>query len=204
MTEPTQNSFQSDNGQLPEEKDKESKIGKAGQLEEIEKLIAEKEEYLAGWKRAKADFINYKKDELRRLEEIAKFGNEDLIRDLITVLDSFDLAILALESQAQNDAEQTEAVPLKEGHYGAGAEKPKTKSNWQGMYMIRSQLEGVLKKKGLERIMISVGQPFDPALHESIASVESDLKSGTVVEEVERGYTLYGRIIRPARVKIAK
>lgn len=186
MTEPIQNSFQSNDSQLPKKEDGESKVGNENQPEELagenlkaktEKLIAEKEEYLAGWKRVKADFINYKKDELKRLEEIARFGNEDLIRDLITVLDSFDLGLLAMEKEGK-------AV--------------------KGMYMIRTQLEDVLKRKGLERVMISVGQPFDPALHESIASVESDLKSGMIVEEVERGYLLHGRMIRPARVKIAK
>lgn len=186
MTEPTQNSFQPDDNQLPKKEDGKLKAEKENQPEEfeggnlkakIEKLITEKEEYLGGWKRAKADFINYKKDELKRLKEIVKFGNEDLIRDLITVLDSFDLGLAAMEKEGK-------AV--------------------KGMYMIRAQLEDMLKKRGLERVMISVGQPFDPGLHESIASVESDLKSGTIVEEVERGYLLHGRVIRPARVKIAK
>jgi len=56
----------------------------------------------------------------------------------------------------------------------------------------------------LERIIISVGQPFDPGLQEAVAEIESDKTSGTIVEEVERGYLLNGKLIRPARVKIAK
>lgn len=161
----------------PEEATSNNSLKEKELKAEIEKLIAEKEEYLAGWKRAKADFINYQKEELKRLEEITKFGQMDLLRDLIIVLDSFDLGLEALEK---------EGVAVR------------------GMYMIRTQLEDVLRKRGLERIMISVGQPFDPALHEAVAEVESSLKPGTVVEEVRRGYMLHGKVIRPAQVKIAK
>lgn len=134
-------------------------------------------EYLAGWQRAKADLSNYKKEEAKRLEEVAKFSNEVLIRDLLTVLDSFDLGIAALEKESK-------------------AEK--------GIYLIRTQLEDALKKFGLARLIVSVGQEFDPALHEAIAVVDSDKSSGKIVEEVERGYTLHGKLIRPARVKVAK
>lgn len=132
-------------------------------------------EYLAGWQRAKADFSNYKKDEAKRFEEVAKFSNELLVKELIGVLDSFDLSLSVLEGKEQ-----------------------------KGMFLIRTQLEDVLRKFGLERIIVSVGQPFDPALQEAIVSVESDKPVGTVVEEVERGYTLHGKVIRPARVKVAK
>jgi molecular chaperone GrpE len=141
------------------------------------KCPKERDEYLEGWKRAKADLLNYKKDETKRFETIIKFSQESFIRDLITVLDSFDLALLALE---------------KEGK----AEK--------GIYLIRSQLEDILKQNGLERVIISVGQLFDPSLQEAIASVESDKPSGTIIEEVERGYLLHGKLVRPVRVKVAK
>ena|SRR3989338_8815249 len=144
-------------------------------VEKLEKCEVEKEEYLNGWKRAKADFINYQKDEVKRFEEAVKFANWDLVRDLITVLDSFDLAIAVLGKEAE-----------------------------KGTYLIRNQLEDVLRKRGLERIMISVGQKFDPTLHEAISEVESDQPAGTIVEEVERGYLLNGRVIRPVRVKISK
>jgi molecular chaperone GrpE len=143
---------------------------------EIEKLKKQSEEYLDGWKRAKAELINYKKEDLARLEEVARFGNEDLIRELVPVLDSFDLGLITFE---------------KEGLAS------------KGFYMIRSQLEDILKKRGLERIMVSVGQPFDPGLQESIAEIESNLPAGQVVEEVEKGYLLHGRVLRPARVKVS-
>ena len=141
------------------------------------KCQKERDEYLDGWKRTKADLINYKKDEAKRFETMIKFSNESLVRDLIIVLDSFDLALMALE---------------KEGK----AEK--------GIYLIRAQIEDILKQNGLERVIISVGQQFDPSLQEAVASVESDKPSGIIIEEVERGYTLHGKLVRPARVKVAK
>lgn len=137
------------------------------------------EEYLNGWKRAKADLINYKKDEAKRFEDVIKFGNELLVRDLITTLDTFNLAVASLEKSGTVD---------------------------KGIYMIKSQLEDALKRHGLEKLVVSVGEPFNPALQEAIAEVEASpsTSSGQVVEEVEAGYTLNGKVIRPARVKVAK
>lgn len=147
------------------------------EIDELAKCQKEKDEYLDGWKRAKADLINHKKDEAKRFEIMVKFSQEAMIRDLISVLDSFDLAVLALERDGK-------------------AEK--------GIYLIKSQLEDNLKKYGLEKVIVSVSQPFDANFQEAIAAVESDKPSGTVIEEVERGYLLHGKLIRPARVKVAK
>ena len=141
------------------------------------KCLKEKDEYLDGWKRAKAELINYKKDEAKRFEAIIKFSNEALIKEIIKVLDSFDLALNSLE---------------KEGK----AEK--------GIYLIRAQLEDILKQNGLERIIVGIGQQFDPAFYEVVASVESDKESGIIIEEVEKGYFLNGKLIKPARVKVVK
>lgn len=143
--------------------------------EELEKCKAERDEYLNGWKRAKADLINYQKDEQKRMEEFMKFANKELLRELITVMDSFDLAIATLGERLD-----------------------------KGTLMIRTQLEDVLKKQGLERLAVAIGAPFDPAVHEAVAAVESTEPPGTIVEEVERGYALNGRVIRPARVKVVK
>ena len=76
--------------------------------------------------------------------------------------------------------------------------------NFRGMHLIRNQLEDTLKKRGLERIIIAAGNPFDPNFHEAVGEAESDQPEGTVAEEIGRGYTVNGRVVRPARVKIAK
>lgn len=145
--------------------------------EKLKKCEAERDEYLAGWQRAKADFINYKRDELKRLEEVARYGNEKLIEEMISILDSFDLGITTLEKNGPVD---------------------------KGIYIIRTQIEDLLKKYGLSRIPIKVGEPFDPAVAEAIAEEESEMPAGTVIEEIEAGYKLYDKVIRPARVKISK
>lgn len=143
---------------------------------DLEKTEKERDEYLDGWKRAKADLINYKKDELRRLEEVARFGSESLILELISILDDFDLALATLE---------------KEGT----AEK--------GIYLIKSRFEDILKRRGLERIKVEEGDKFDPNYHEAIIAVQEEGKEAdTVAEEIEAGYTLHGKVIRPARVRV--
>ncbi len=147
------------------------------QGDELAGCRKERDEYLDGWKRAKADLINHKKDEIKRFEAIMKMANESLIKELIGVLDSFDLALNNLE---------------KEGK----AEK--------GVYLIRTQLEDILRKSGLEKMAVVPGRPFDPSFCEAIAAVESDKPSGTIIEEIEKGYSLGGKLIRPARVKVAK
>ena len=147
------------------------------QENELEKLKKERDEYLAGWQRAKADFINYKKDETRRLEEIARYGSEDIIFEAIGVLDNFDLALRAMEKNGNVD---------------------------KGIYMIKSQIEDMLKRHGAERIKINPGDKFDPRTSEAIALIESDLPEGVVVEEIEAGYKIYDKILRPARVKVSK
>ncbi|MBI2514827.1 nucleotide exchange factor GrpE [Candidatus Wolfebacteria bacterium] len=169
---------------------------KADKIEERIACQKERGEYLDGWKRAKADLANYKKDEAKRFEEIIKFSQSSLVRDLITVLDSFDLAILALESQTRIHADSPQAR--------INAETDRANNDLKGMYLIRTQLEDILRKNGLERILISAGDQFDPRVAEVIAQVESEKPSGTIVEEVERGYLLNGKLIRPARVKVAK
>ena len=143
----------------------------------LSKCEKEKQEYLAGWQRAKADFINYKKEEMARLNDMARYGSEDLIRDLITVLDNFDLGLRALER----------AGPVE-----------------KGVYMIRTQLEDIVRKRGVEKIQIVLGSPFDPNIAEAIAEGESDNPPGSVIEIIEPGYKLHDKILRPVRVRIAK
>ncbi len=143
----------------------------------IVKLESEKEEYLNGWKRAKADLINYKKEETARLENFAKFSNEMLTADLIPALDSFELSLSVLK----------DGDPAK-----------------KGMELIRSQLEDILKKHGLERIKIQRGDPFDTNLAEAVGEVNAAEPPGTIAEEVSGGYRLHNKVIKPVRVKLSK
>lgn len=136
----------------------------------------ERAEYLAGWQRAKADLINYKREQETKISEYYKFANEGLILDILPVLDSFEMAMKHL------------------------SENEKDKNN--GIEQIRNQLKSILKNNGVEEIQ-AVGEKFNPELHESIEVVEGK-ESGLVVEEVQKGYGLHGKIIRPSKVRVGK
>lgn len=158
-------------GGLP---DLQQKIKKQkGQLAACAK---ERKDYLEGWQRAKADHINYKNDEGKRFEDMARFVTAGLIQEIMPVLDSFDLAL---------------------GH-GLPPEVEK------GILLIRSQFEDILKRRGLEEIHVRTGDEFNPEKHESIGEVESQIFAGKIAEVVQRGYMFRDKVLRPARVRIAK
>ena len=143
---------------------------------DLERIDKERKEYLDGWQRAKADLINYRKDERSRLEDLARYAAGDMVQELIGVLDNFDLAL------------------------GAGVPPEVEK----GIVLIRSQLESIVRKQGVETVDTKIGDPFDPALHESIGEEESDAPAGAIARILQKGYRMQGRIIRPARVKLVK
>lgn len=144
--------------------------------EDLKKCETERKEYLEGWQRSKADFINYRKDEGKRFGEMAVFVTAGFIQEVLPVLDSFNLAL------SHSLAPEVE----------------------KGILLIRSQLEDVLKKRGLEQIKIEPGENFNPEKHESMGEMESDFPEGKIVEEIQKGYFFQGKVLRPARVKIAK
>lgn len=142
---------------------------------DLKKSEGERKEYLEGWQRAKADGINYKRDEGKRLEDMARFIAMGLIQDIMPVLDSFDLAL---------------------GH-GLPSELAR------GVLLIRSQFEDILRKRGLEEIATHPGEEFDPARHESIGEMQSDVSPGAIAEVVQKGYLFRGNVLRPARVRLS-
>ena len=148
-------------------------------LEECEK---QKEEYLAGWQRARADFLNYKKEEMERLAEIMKYGIEEMILKVLPILDNFEMAENKLSNKDDEDI--------------------------KGLLQIKNQIMDFLKNQGVEEIK-SVGEKFDPNLHEVVAEVAEDgppqaKEPEIIVEEVQRGYKINGRLLRSAKVKINK
>lgn len=166
---------------MDEESKKDQKKEEVDEITVLQEKLAaaeaQRDEYLAGWQRAKADLINYKKDEFKHLEDVARYGSVDLIRDLITVLDNFDLGLRTLEKSG----------PVE-----------------KGVYLIRSQIEDILKKRGLTKFNVKPGDLFDPSIAEAMSEVEADRPPGTVVEEIEPGYRLHDKVLRAARVIIAR
>ena len=147
------------------------------QIEELEK---QKEEYLNGWKRERADFLNYKKEEMERISALLKYANEELLLKILPVLDNIYLA----EKQIPEDLKNHKWV--------------------EGILQLKNQISEFLKQEGVEEIK-AVGERFNPNFHEVVGEKEvKDKEHGIIVEETQKGYTLFGKVIRPARVKISK
>jgi len=161
-----------------EKKDKEINIEEIKkQLEECQK---QKEEYLAGWQRARADFLNYKKEEVERIEELLKYASEELILKLLPILDNFEIAEKKLPDTLKDE------------------------ENVKGLLQVKAQMQDFLKGLGIEEIKAS-GERFDPNLMEIIEQVETkDKESGVVIEEIQKGYKINGRLLRPAKIKVVK
>lgn len=157
-------------------KDKDQKKDAA----ELEKLAAKADEYLNGWKRAKADYLNFKKETEKHQTEIIQFANAAFIAELIPIYNNFKLAL---------------------GH----ASKDQKDSDWfKGVEHIKKQFENFFKQLGIEEIR-TVGEKFDPEYHEAVESVESKKeKSNIILEQITVGYTLHGKVINPAKVRVAK
>jgi molecular chaperone GrpE len=128
--------------------------------------------------RALADFENYRRRVERDRERTAVAGKRDILVSLLEVLDGFDRALPYLSTAPPSVAE--------------------------GVQAIHRRMLDLLNAQNVKAIK-TVGQPFDPAAHEAIGAVESDeYPSGTVTEEVQRGYRLGDELLRPARVRVAR
>jgi len=164
-------------------KDNETKnTEKTAEPTEIEKIKAERDEYLAGWQRAKADFANSKKQTEAMMKEFRTMANEGLIEELLAVLSSFEMA------------------------FGNKAAWEKIDKNWRmGVEHIYSQLKGILEQNGLNEIN-PIDAKFDPNLHEAVRyeKVEDKKNDHAILAVVEKGYKLGAKLIRPAKVVVAE
>jgi molecular chaperone GrpE len=152
--------------------------GEASAVEQIQKLVEEKQDLQNTLLRRQADFENYRKRVERERAQERHRGAELLIEQVLPVLDAFDLA---LSGQS-------------------GAASPEYR---KGFEIIRAQLWNALAKQGLQPIE-AVGKPFDPNLHHAIENVPTAAQpEGTVVGEMQTGYMFHGRVLRPAMVRVA-
>jgi len=152
----------------------------AGPAAELQALQAERDDLLARLKRLSADYVNYQKRVQRDMEETREFANAELIRDLLGVLDDMERALEAAK------ANHSEDDPLL-----------------AGMQLVYKKALEVLGRYGLQPIQ-AAGQAFDPARHEAMMQQPSAEHAGpTVLAELQKGYELKGRVLRPARVVIS-
>jgi molecular chaperone GrpE len=144
---------------------------------ELARLKNERDLLVDRMARMQADFDNARKRAQREQQEFRDYALSDFIRTLLPILDSFDRAIAAT---------------------GSGEDLRK------GVELINRQLHGALAKLGVEAVAAE-GEPFDPTVHEALGMVETnEVDDNHVAEELQRGYKLKGRLLRPAMVRVAK
>jgi molecular chaperone GrpE len=137
-------------------------------------------EYLADLKRLKAEFENYRKRVLREQTRALELAAEPLVAKLLEVIDEFELALMAAEA------------------------KPDFDRFLHGVELVYAKLMDILRSEGLERIEAE-DRPFDPQRHEALLQSEGEAEGEPYVADVLRaGYTLKGRVIRPAGVKVGR
>ncbi|NPV46678.1 MAG: nucleotide exchange factor GrpE [Armatimonadetes bacterium] len=165
-----------DSSEQPEAIEEEVDNATERRLLELEQqLVAKHEDYL----RAVADLQNFRRRSAEERAQQLQYANEQLIAELLPVLDNFDRAT------------------------GCTVEGEAAQSLHRGICMVRDQLYDVLTRFGVAPIPAR-GAMFDPAFHEAVERVvDGSVSEGTIVEEVLPGYTLNGRVIRPAKVKVA-
>ena len=147
--------------------------------EEYRKLQELADEHQARTLRVQADFDNFRRRTQKEKEELAQYATSKLVTELLPVLDNFERALATAPASADSEAFT------------------------KGVNMIFRQLDGVLKSQGLTA-MESVGQPFNPEYHQAIMQVESEEhEEGIVTEEVQKGYLLKDKVLRPAMVKVS-
>lgn len=149
-------------------------------IKELKEKAAERDKFLGLLQRTKADFNNYQKRIMREMEALKTHVLSEFIRELLPVLDDFERAI--------NSAE----------------ENPNFESFHEGVKLIDKRLREVLQKHEVQPIE-ALGEVFDPNFHEALLVEETqEHPENTVIDELQKGYQMPGRVLRPSKVKIAR
>jgi molecular chaperone GrpE len=146
--------------------------------EKIDNLEKQMNEYVENWKRERADFVNYKNNEAKRVEEIVKYSSEGLVIEILDIMDGLDMALAHVPAD------------IKEKH-----------ASWlEGLEGVSRNMEKLLSRYSIEKIKVE-GEKFDPSIHEVVGIEE---QGGENIAQVRSGYKMFDKVIRPARVKIIK
>ncbi len=148
--------------------------------QELETARSENEAAADMMLRLAAEMDNYKKRVLKERESLIKYGSQGLVQELLPILDNFGRAI------------------------ESGNESREFDSFLEGVVMIFKQMSDALERKGISEID-AVGEVFDPNIHEAVMQVNSEeYPENIVVEELQKGYMLHDRVIRPAMVTVSR
>ncbi len=138
------------------------------------------DDYLDNWRRSVAEFQNYKRRMEKDKADYAQYASERLLKRMLDVSDSFDYGFKAMPDEVKN-------------------------ASWvEGMRAVQRQMEKILEQEGVTGIDVQ-GQDFDPKFHEAIYYEPAPgAHEGKILDELQRGYMLHDRVLRPSRVKVAK
>jgi molecular chaperone GrpE len=171
-------------GGMENEAAQENPVSTALTQEQVEQLMekaAKADEYRDRMLREAADFENFKKRAARERQDAIKYANESVLKNLIPIIDNFEMALGATAGENVN-----------------------IESLKQGIGMVHSLLKKSLNEAGLEEID-ATGQPFDPTFHEAVSQKETtEVPDGHVVQQMRKGYKFRDRLLRPASVVVAK
>jgi molecular chaperone GrpE len=160
---------------MEEQAREEQRVEESGE-DRLAALAAERDEAIDRWKRTAADFDNFRKRALRERQELVTLANERLVKDLLPILDDLERA---LEAAARHQEAQLE----------------------EGVRLTHRALAALLEQNGVREIDTS--SRFDPHVHEALLTQPSEAEEGSVIDVVQKGYTLGDRVVRPARVVVA-
>ena len=149
-------------------------------LARLSQVQSERDEYLDTLRRVQAEFENYRKRVIKEQTALVDRATEGLVEQLLPVLDSFELALKNFDAAGSEDTESVR----------------------KGVELVYAELLGVLEKAGLSRVEAE-GKPFDPNVHEAVMQEEGDGEP-VVTDVLRTGYTLKGRVLRPAMVKVSR
>ena len=149
-------------------------------LARLTQIESERDEYLETLRRVQAEFENYRKRVIKEQTALVDRATSGLVEQLLPVLDSFELALKNVDSAGSDDIESVR----------------------KGVELVYAELLGVLEKAGLSRIEAE-GKPFDPNVHEAVMQEDGDGEP-VVTDVLRTGYTLKGRVLRPAMVKVTR
>ena len=168
-------------GQAQEIEDEETTADEPEELKQLRADAAKAGEYYERLLRQVAETDNLRKRLAKEKQDAIRYANESLIEQLLPTMDSFDMAMMAV-----NSADETSIDSLK-----------------TGIEMVHTQLKRTLEEVGLTEID-ATGQDFDPTLHEAMSRKETDeAEEGAILEQIRKGYKLKDRLVRPASVVVA-
>ncbi len=183
----TESDFESGfEGELSEAEPEEIRLTEAAEGEfideELERIRGELIQSQDKQMRLQADFENFRKRALRERTELIRYGHENLVKDLLSTVDNLDRAI---EHTQQSDGGDLESL-------------------LQGVELLQRELHAILERHAVREIE-AMGRAFDPALHEAMAQVpDASVAPNTVIDVLQKGYQLHGRLLRPTRVAVAR